>query len=159
MTGRGEQAGSREPERRAAVLTLHRAQGRWWSGGMCLSPPTPHALWQSSGRRKCTWFTASQVMYITKEELHRSLLQALLQAPSLTPNLPKTHTQRHKNLERAQTESKTAGRQLQRSSNMMGYREEARPCGHPHYSLLATDRGQFYSQQSRWPRQLKVTSE
>lgn len=88
-----------------------------------------------------------------------SITGSSLQAPSLMPNLPKRDTQRHKKLERAQTESKIAGRQLQRSSNMMGYREEARPCGHPHYSLLARDRGQFYSQQSRWPRQLKVTSE
>jgi len=46
------------------------------------------------------------------------------------PNLPKTHTERHKKLERAQTESKAAGRQLQNSSNKMGCREEARPCGH-----------------------------
>lgn len=69
-----------------------------------------------------------------KEELHWSLSQAPLSRHQiLCQILPKT--QRHKKLERAQSESKATGKQLQRRSGKMGYGEEARPLLSP--SLLS----------------------
>lgn len=62
-----------------------------------------------------------------------SITGSSLQAPNLMPNPAKdTKTQK---AERAQSESKATGKQLQRSSGKMGYGEEARPLLSP--SLLS----------------------
>lgn len=92
----------------------------------------------------------------------RSLIMgSSLQAPNLMPNPAKdTNTQKHKKLERAQSESKAAGKQLQRRGRKTGCGEEnqARPLLSP--SLLSCcNRWLLYSQQSSWLRQLKLTSE